>query len=112
MRVWEDIGYVARIEQQRDHYVNFVIYELQGIECGTGAVVLHKKGSPSWPDPVYDTSEAEEFITGYVKWDGCSDWLVHDSIHYCSRTGLAEVSQVLQRCWDWAAETMPNFRGT
>ena len=50
---------------------------------------------------------------GNVKWDGCSNWEMNNQYcwHACTRAQLGNLSTVMQRCWDWAKEIMPEFDG-
>ena len=51
------------------------------------------------------------FASGFVKWDGCSNWSFHQDTHMhhaCRREGLTAVGDILARCWDASAGLMPN----
>jgi hypothetical protein len=39
--------------------------------------------------------EAEKFITGSIKWDGCSHLYFPDYIHYCSSEDAANLGKLL-----------------
>lgn len=51
------------------------------------------------------------FFSGFVKWDGCSNWLIPDSnyqFHFCGRKEMQKLTDLLQAMFDWAAELMPD----
>ena len=52
--------------------------------------------------------EAELFLHGEVKWDGCSNWHFDEQdrgmLHGCTRQELLRFGEVMAACWDWAAE--------
>jgi hypothetical protein len=48
-------------------------------------------------------------VTGYVKWDGCSNWWFGDPeycecFHGCERKHMLDIGQVMAECWDWTKE--------
>jgi hypothetical protein len=56
--------------------------------------------------------EAEDsryiLLSGYIKWDGCSDWFLgehnkdnntHMMAHFCGREQFGDISKLLDRCW-------------
>lgn len=77
------------IAEPKDHCVEFTIY---------------KEYLPPRLDPL---------ITGYVKWDGCSNWdfpsdgCTHP-LHFCGKQDSIEFGEFLGKLYDWAAELLPN----
>lgn len=63
---------------------------------------------------VYETNfncDRSLFLTGYVKWDGCSNWNIPEGnyqLHFCGRKEMEKFTELLQAMFDWAAELMPN----
>jgi hypothetical protein len=110
-RDWRDIGFTA-IATPHDHYVDFVIYEIE-CEFQDGSIGWHKAGAISSPTPVTSVAEAEAYLHGGVKWDGCSDWHFDEQersmLHACSRSDLMHLGEAMARCWDWTKELLPNF---
>ena len=55
-----------------------------------------------------DIKEADTYISGEVKWDGCSNWdfdVAKDiMLHGCSKKDLTRIGEVMGICWDWTAE--------
>jgi hypothetical protein len=89
------------------HHVNFTIYEV---------ITLEKDGSPLFQDPkekisgifVNTIEQAEPYVHGYIKWDGCSNWYFDEQdkcmLHGCSREDLDRFGKVLVACWDWMSD--------
>jgi hypothetical protein len=54
---------------------------------------------------------AKPYLTGFVKWDGCSNWRFDEQeecmLHCCSRDGLNRFSKIMIICWDWTKELIP-----
>lgn len=113
LRVWEDIGYAARQIKKWEVIWEYEVFKLDGV--GGPGVSFHKKDSPHWPDPVEDINQADRFLHGSVKWDGCSNWYFDQQdrcmLHGCSQQDLLDIGEVMARCWGWTEEAMPNFEG-
>jgi hypothetical protein len=98
---------VATLEYS--HAASFTVYRVCGWKLD---------GSPdgfAGPDDAFvDTVEdAEVYMHGSVKWDGCSNWHIDDQdecmLHFCSREELADIGRAMQLCWDWTAELLPTW---
>lgn len=57
------------------------------------------------------------WITGYVKWDGCSNWDFPQAgknythpLHFYSRQSAIEFGQFLGKLYVWAAELLPESK--
>jgi hypothetical protein len=98
------------------HYVEYVIYD----------IVAHGEGetegvydAPEWPrigqvcggDTVSNIVEAEVYLHGSVKWDGCSNWHFDEQdrvmLHGCSKEDIRRFGDIMALCWDWTAELCP-----
>lgn len=96
--------------------VKFTVYDIEGLEDGDEKKPLfHKEGSPSHPDPVRTIEEADIYLHGEVKWDGCSNWHFDQQdrvmLHGCSREDVQRYGDIMGACWDWASELLPNWIG-
>lgn len=107
IKVFEDIGFVAIATKIEPHFVEFEIYRIWGIDAD-GEILYISDCSP-----VSNIAEAEIYLDGNVKWDGCSNWHIQESerccVHGCSREHLTAVGEVMARCWDWTAELCVNW---
>jgi hypothetical protein len=100
-----------RTHDAHTHFVDFVAVEIvspavmeNDRELGRG---YQRRGALSSPDIVLDPREAEPYVAGSVKWDGCVNYVVGDRdqplmMHACGRTDLEKLSRVLvvifERC--------------
>ena len=50
--------------------------------------------------------DADVYLHGSVKWDGCSNWYFDQQdrvmLHGCSRADLVNIGEVMAKCWDYA----------
>ncbi len=88
-----------------EYRTRFEVYKIAGTQ-DDGTLLYDRKGATSWPDPVETLDEAQMFLSGDVKWDGCSNWVFEEPpmIHFCSRQELVDVGLVLAACWDLATD--------
>ena len=116
---WKDLDVTVVVEVE-DYCVSFKIYEVIGWTQGASGewdVPDYQrddaKDCGDWTDSVDD---AELFMRGFVKWDGCSNWSFDSTqkcmYHACGRPGLTRIGEVMARCWDWTARTLPTWDKT
>lgn len=95
-----------------EYQVDYRVYELLWIN-DDGTHAWQRDGATSGPDPVETLEEAELFLHGFVKWDGCSNWHfdAQDSLmlHGCSREDLTRLGEIMARCRDWTRELCTKF---
>lgn len=93
-----------------EYYVEYTIYDIEGIDDNKNPV-WHKKNSPVAPDSVEKLSEAQIYLHGTVKFDGCSDWYFDEQdscmLHGCSREGISRFGEIMAICWDWTGKLIP-----
>ena len=86
-----------------DYYVDYVIYDHEG-EDSEGNFLFHKKDSKRYPDPVESIVEADVFIHGEVKWDGCSHWYFDEQdncmLHGCCKKDIIRFGLILGECYE------------
>ncbi len=101
------------VAEPHSHYVSYKIYDIVDWREGSTPGVYdvpawNKAGSPTRPEPVWTLAESEPFMSGSVKWDGCSNWFfdeqTHGMIQGCCREDIQRLGDVLGRCWDWTSE--------
>ena len=68
----------------------------------------NRKDWDSLPDPVMTLEEADVFLDGAVKFDGCSNWnfvsLPDMLIHFCCKDEAVNVGKLFGAMYDLAAE--------
>lgn len=107
----QDLGYVIAytVEEYRVAFklYDVVGYELSGDDLGVETPMFDSAKSPGGTTALDD---AEVFLEGWVKWDGCSDWKTEQGyFHRCSRRGLYQIGLVLDKCWCIARDQLPTF---
>lgn len=118
-----DIAYTV-VCRVFSHHADFDIYEIEEHDMtgreGDTTTIWWPRAKPhidprkSHIHTTKDIAEARRFAHGFVKWDGCSDWFFdHNmescSVHGCSRSDLIALGELLARCFDMAAEHLPNW---
>lgn len=101
-----------------DYHVEYSIYDIEGFGEGEARGVYdrplwHQAGAAIYPSTVDTLEEAEPYLHGSVKWDGCSNWHfdMQDRVmlHGCSRENVQRFGDVMTLCWDWTAELCPHW---
>lgn len=103
---------VAEVNENLDdaYHVDYVVYEACYFDEVT-TISWRPKGDDNG---VTDSlGDAQVFLHGCVKWDGCSNWWfdVEDEIalHCCERWEITRISEVMAMCYDWTKELLPKF---
>lgn len=123
LRFYRDLEYIV-LATAYPYYVEYVVYgvdyyesgklDVEGQEIDYERPMLHRKDSPTSPDGVATFAEADYFLKGTVKWDGCSDWSLSDNaegylLHACDREALLNIGKIMAACWEWTAFTCPRW---
>jgi hypothetical protein len=93
-----------------EYRVDFKIYEVIGwAEGATLGVYDVPEFYTTENDRLTESiQEAELYLHGEVKWDGCSNWHFDEQdrvmLHGCARQDVLRFGEVMAACWDWAAE--------
>jgi len=88
------------------HWADVKVYKIvsRGVDINN-TPMFQRKDSPCSPDPVLTVEEAEVYLEGYLKWDGCSD-LDQGKHHYCDEQGLIRHAMLLNYLWQRAHQLM------
>lgn len=111
--------YFTVVAEAHEYRVEFKIYEILGWEDGDsqektyGRPLYRRAGAHSSGDTVETLEESEVYLSGFVKWDGCSNWRFDEQdrcmLHGCSKADVQRFGDVMAACWDWTAELCPNW---
>lgn len=87
-------------------HVDFKVYEIIG--TNSSGNLYQRKDSSYSPDIVESTEEAETYLEGSVKWDGCSNINFFDNgyAHFCGMNEALRVGLVLQHIYMRCAEIL------
>jgi len=63
---------------------------------------------------ICDTSSLndDEALTGYIKWDGCSNWKTPDGfygIHLCGAKHIDDLKTAIEICYDYTKSNLPTY---
>lgn len=91
---WLDIGqgWLVRYEVT-DTWLDFEAFECTGIDTD-GGKWFAKKGRRSSDDETDEPEKAEPTISGFVKWDGCSEMTLGRP-HFCGAQDVADRAGVM-----------------
>lgn len=111
LRLYENLQFLvsARID---DAVVYFEIFNVFGTNSD-GQPLFESKHTDVSIDHVSDFTQATIFLSGSIKWDGCSNWKFdeqdHVLIHGCSKEDLTRIGTIMGECWDWASKILPSW---
>ena len=100
------------VAQPHGHYVEYAVYDIVGWD---------EKGTPRWhgittPDGLPGVEwleEAQVYLHGSVKWDGCSNWYFDEQnramLHGCCKADVQRFGDVMALCWEWTGELLSNW---
>jgi hypothetical protein len=86
------------------HWADVEVFEHIGINQ---PILYNKKDAVSLPDPVESIDEAEPYLTGYIKWDGCSEF-EFGRPHWCGPRSYLLHFRILETIYKRAQELMPS----
>jgi hypothetical protein len=110
-----DFGYCAVVscnepkEGDTPYWIDFEVYEIVGVEMHPveGRLLFDCETPSGCSGTTHILDDADEFITGFIKWDGCSEWDLGNH-HFCSVKQAASVGPLLRRLYEIAAQWMPS----
>jgi hypothetical protein len=105
VRLWSD-----PVSENDDQFmwVDFEIIEVLGFEKD-GRECYNRRDSSRSPDPLYELDNAEPIASGFVKWDGCTQF--NADIHIDGRAHLEHLLEAIAEARRLAAELMGNLVG-
>lgn len=113
-RDFDELGFTV-VAEVKEYRVDFKVYDICG-RTGSldGPYVYHREGSVNSMDWVESLDDAEVYLHGSVKWDGCSDWYFDEQdrvmLHGCSRHDIERYGMIMAACWDMTKELLPSFQ--
>jgi len=88
------------------HWTDVKVYSIEsreGIEGG--APLFERKDAKHSQDTVTEIADAEVYLEGYLKWDGCNE-LDQGDHHFCGVDQIIKHCMLLQYLWRRAHELM------
>ena len=95
-----------------DYHIEFVVKEIVGEHVSGGSDL-----SGAWlyngvDGSVSDFDKAEVFLSGSIKWDGCSNWDFHTDEcmkHFCGRAQAVGIGALMDHLYQIASERVINY---
>ena len=110
VRAWDDL-WCEVVAVPHGHYMEFKLYDLQYVADDGHPPGYRRAGGVSSADVTNDRDEAQVYLSGDIKWDGCGNlhFDVQDDcmLHFCGRAPVAQLAARLARLWDLAEELIP-----
>ena len=88
-----------------DYWMNVHVFEITARDGKDDRPMFPKMGAQSRPDDVYSHEEAEPYLTGFVKWDGCSEFDIGQP-HWCGASDYVKHCALLKHIYHRAFELM------
>jgi hypothetical protein len=110
--VIEDVDeYEIVVTKIQSHCLYFEVYKVIGSEA-SGKRVYNREGYQSSPDPVNDRDNAQKFIDGSIKWDGCANFTIEDEpIHFCGPDDAESFGKILPTIYRLGSDLIPSWEG-
>lgn len=106
------------VAEPGEYSVDYTVYDIVGFLEGETQDVYDQpvwaKSTATGNTGETDTlDQAEVYLHGSVKWDGCSNWYFDEQdrgmLHACQRVDLQRFGDAMALCWDWTAELCPRW---
>lgn len=113
---WKDLGFTVRFKDtvwdNSPHGYEFEIYEVTGWSEDTKSKrfdvpTYERKGATqSGDDSINGLEDAQPYLTGFIKWDGCSHFYFGDQgyLHLCGLNEIDKLREILNRLMDRAKD--------
>lgn len=107
--IWRDIGYTAIVtptENAPEHVMDVRVHEIA--DWGREGPSYRTKGDCNLF--AASVENAEVFLEGFVRWDGCSNWNFEAYgtwIHFCGKQKAIDLGVLLGRLYDVAKDFIP-----
>lgn len=117
LRYFPELNFAATATEINEYVCRFDLYEVfswkrvDGEHIGTP--LFKPKGNRPPCENTSDISEAVSYVTGYIKWDGCSDWTFNQEenfcFHFCGQEEIKSLALAMEECWLWAGELIEKW---
>jgi hypothetical protein len=109
--VSKDIGYTI-VPVIHEYHCDFFVYAIIG-ENSDGTVYYNKLNYDTSLEIVDEISEAQVYLHGSIKWDGCSDWHFDEQddcmLHFCSVEQAKDIGNLFERMYEYAKNHIPKW---
>lgn len=109
---FEEYGIKVTIQS---YVVEFSVKEIIGETMSpspAGLWLYTKAGATDCSDGTTDFAEGEGFLSGSIKWDGCSNWDFHTDecmAHFCGRKHATSIGRLMDRLYQITKDRLPTY---
>jgi hypothetical protein len=111
-----EMGFTIKTESESDYILNVTVYTILGTDTKTGEILWQKDQNGCGGIPTTLLSEAEIFMEGDIKWDGCSNWTFDPThglpIHFCGPNDMEPILNLWRWIYKYAESNIPNWDAT
>ena len=98
-----DFGFRVRW-QYLPHWADVEVFEIVGRD-DSGKMYFERKGAMQSMDQVETIDEAQPYLEGFIKWDGCAE-LNQGNPHWCGVRSFKKHADLLQYIWNKSGELL------
>lgn len=103
---------IVMTHKHGDLHVDFSVYEISGL--GTDGEIYYPACDDDEIVLVSDIGKAQKFLSGHIKWDGCSNMKFDEQetsmLHFCSKVQAQSIGLLMGALYDLAAEMMHDYK--
>jgi hypothetical protein len=111
-RDFTDLDFTVVAELATDFRCEFTVYSIMGTDSD-GVLLWTQDDEHGAPQPVDSLEEADVYLRGEIKWDGCSNWYFDEQdrvmIQFCSKGAAKDIGTLFERMYDIAKEVIPKW---
>lgn len=104
--------YAVQVNMVNDLVMGFKVYSVMGFNGEDNKELLLRKSDDVVPVESTSLEDAEVFMEGSIKWDGCINYhfpAQNDCmLHACGRGVIKDFDLIFSKLYDLALERMPN----
>jgi hypothetical protein len=93
--------------------LDFEVLEIAGEQVAPFKAVLFKRRGDTFDEWTADPTAADVFLSGSIKWDGCSNWNFDAQqdcmLHFCGVKQASGIGRLMARMYDIAAAEIESF---
>lgn len=110
---FEDYLIFSDFLYENDLVLSFAVVKIIGEQIEPVAGTLYERYEMYSDEGTLNPAEADIFLSGAIKWDGCSDWKFDGQdnclLHFCSMESATSIGRLMEHMYRIATERIPKF---
>lgn len=110
---FEEYEIFFSLEPEHKVAIYFQVLQICGEQIEPVPGKLYERFDDATNEMTLKPEEADVFLAGFIKWDGCSDWEFPTQetcmLHFCGIDQATSIGRLMNRMYEIAAEQMPKF---